>query len=140
MALPSTSAPARRDTQVLCLDPTASLRSPLRQAFRVAISIELQVLRRRGARVRHIGPDTEAAEAMGTEAVHRALVRFELGEEAQPAEVDSQHGNALGRRQPPAREKGTVTAKSHDQHRVRKTCRYGFDRTVTLRLPSLDTA
>jgi NTE family protein len=61
------AAPARRDTQVLCLDPTASLRSPLRQAFRVAISVELQILRRRGARVRHVGPDAEAAEAMGTD-------------------------------------------------------------------------
>jgi NTE family protein len=61
------AAPARRDTQVLCVDPTASLRSPLRQAFRVAISVELQVLRRRGARVRHVGPDAEAAEAMGTD-------------------------------------------------------------------------
>jgi NTE family protein len=61
------AAPARRDTEVLCLDPTASLRSPLRQAFRVAISVELQVLRRRGARVRHVGPDAEAAAAMGTD-------------------------------------------------------------------------
>jgi NTE family protein len=61
------AAPARRDTEVLCLDPTASLRSPLRQAFRVAIAVELQVLRGRGARVRHVGPDAEAAEAMGTD-------------------------------------------------------------------------
>jgi NTE family protein len=61
------AAPAQRDTEVLCLDPTASLRSPLRQAFRVAISVELQILRRRGARVRHVGPDAEAAEAMGTD-------------------------------------------------------------------------
>jgi NTE family protein len=61
------AAPARRDTEVLCLDPTASLRSPLRQAFRVAISVELQILRRRGARVRHVGPDAEAAEAMGSD-------------------------------------------------------------------------
>ncbi len=61
------AAPARRDTQVLCLDPTASLRSALRQAFRVAISVELQVLRRRGARVLHVGPDDEAAQAMGTD-------------------------------------------------------------------------
>jgi NTE family protein len=61
------AAPARRLTEVLCLDPTASLRSPLRQAFRVAISVELQILRRRGARVRHVGPDAEAAEAMGTD-------------------------------------------------------------------------
>jgi NTE family protein len=61
------AAPARRLTEVLCLDPTASLRSPLRQAFRVAISVELQILRRRGSRVRHVGPDAEAAEAMGTD-------------------------------------------------------------------------
>jgi NTE family protein len=61
------AAPARRQTEVLCLDPTASLRSPLRQAFRVAISVELQILRRRGAHVRHVGPDAEAAEAMGTD-------------------------------------------------------------------------
>lgn len=61
------AAPARRDTEVLCLDPTASLRSVVRQAFRVAIAVELQVLRRRGARVRHVGPDAEAAEAMGTD-------------------------------------------------------------------------
>ena len=59
------AAPARRDTEVLCLDPTASLRSPLRQAFRVAIAVELQVLRRRGARVRHVGPDAEAARGDG---------------------------------------------------------------------------
>ena len=61
------AAPARRQTEVLCLDPTASLRSPMRQAFRVAISVELQVLRRRGARVRHVGPDEEASAAMGTD-------------------------------------------------------------------------
>ena len=61
------AAPARRETEVLCLDPTASLSSPLRQAFRVAISVELQILRRRGARVRQVGPDAEAAEAMGTD-------------------------------------------------------------------------
>ena len=61
------AAPAGRLTEVLCLDPTASLRSPLRQAFRVAISVELQILRRRGTRVRHVGPDDEAAAAMGTD-------------------------------------------------------------------------
>jgi NTE family protein len=61
------AAPAGRQTEVLCLDPTASLSSPLRQAFRVAISVELQILRRRGARVRHIGPDADAAAAMGTD-------------------------------------------------------------------------
>ena len=33
----------------------------------MAISVELQVLRRRGARVLHVGPDAEAAQAMGTD-------------------------------------------------------------------------
>jgi NTE family protein len=61
------AAPARRDTQVLCLDPTARLSSPFRQAFRVAVAVELQILRGRGARVQHVTPDDEAAEAMGTE-------------------------------------------------------------------------
>ena len=59
------AAPARRDTEVLCLDPTAALRSPIRQAFRVAIAVELQILRVRGARVRHVVPDNGAAIEMG---------------------------------------------------------------------------
>ena len=59
------AAPARRDTQVLCLDPTAALRSAVRQALRVAVEVELQILRARGARVDHVTPDDEAAEAMG---------------------------------------------------------------------------
>jgi NTE family protein len=61
------AAPARRDTRVLCLDPTASLTSALRQALRVAVAVELQILRGRGARVDHVTPDDEAAGAMGTE-------------------------------------------------------------------------
>ncbi len=59
------AAPARRDTEVLCLDPTAALSSPIRYAFRVAIAVELQILRARGARVRHLVPDDAAADAMG---------------------------------------------------------------------------
>ena len=35
------------------------------QVFRVAVAVELQVLRARGARVRHVGPDDAAAAAMG---------------------------------------------------------------------------
>jgi NTE family protein len=61
------AAPARRDTQVLCLDPTAGLRTPLRRAFGVAVALELQILRMRGARVRRITPDAEAAAEMGTD-------------------------------------------------------------------------
>jgi NTE family protein len=77
-------APAGRDTQILCLDPTASLgpgagpMGALRQAFRVAAALELQVLRGRGARVRHVAPDDDATREMGhdfmaTEPVGRAL-------------------------------------------------------------------
>jgi NTE family protein len=77
-------APAGRDSQVLCLDPTASLGpgagplGALRQAFRVAAALELQVLRGRGARVRHVAPDPDAAREMGqdfmaTEPAGRAL-------------------------------------------------------------------
>jgi NTE family protein len=65
------AAPARRDTEVLCLDPTAALRTPVRQAFRVAVAVEQQILRARGARVRHIGPDEAAAAAMGEDFMAR---------------------------------------------------------------------
>jgi NTE family protein len=61
------AAPAGRDTQVLCLRPTAALTSALGQALRVAVAIELQILRGRGARVLHVTPDEQAAEAMGSD-------------------------------------------------------------------------
>jgi NTE family protein len=60
-----------RDTHVLCLDPTAGLggdarrAAAVRGAFRVASELEIQGLRRRGARVVHVAPDGEAAAAMG---------------------------------------------------------------------------
>ena len=66
------AAPAGRDTQVLCLDTIAGLRTPprgpmaaVRAASRVAVELELQLLRRRGARVTHVAPDGPAAEAIG---------------------------------------------------------------------------
>jgi NTE family protein len=71
------AAPARRDTEVLCLDPTAALHSPIRQAFRVAIAVELQILRARGTRVRHVVPDDASAAAMGDD--------FMAGGQAGPA-------------------------------------------------------
>jgi NTE family protein len=65
-------APAGRDTEVLCLSVTASLAmsvaSPLaalRAASRANEAVETLALRRRGASVRTIGPDPEAAEAIG---------------------------------------------------------------------------
>jgi NTE family protein len=67
------AAPAGRDTQVLCLDTIAGLdprtrkMAAMRGAFRVAAELETQILRRRGARVRHIGPDEPAMRAIGTD-------------------------------------------------------------------------
>ncbi len=65
-------APAGRESDVLCLDPTAglgpatgSVMGAMSQAFRLTTAVEIQVLRGRGARVRHIGPDREAGELMG---------------------------------------------------------------------------
>jgi NTE family protein len=66
------AAPAGRDTQVLCLDTIAGLDprtrrvAAVRGAFRAAAELEIQILRRRCARVRHIGPDAAAANAIGT--------------------------------------------------------------------------
>jgi NTE family protein len=68
------AAPARRDTEVLCLDPTAVLPSPVRRALRVAVAVELQVLRLRGARVRHVVPDEDAAAAMGADFMAQAPI------------------------------------------------------------------
>jgi NTE family protein len=64
------AAPAARDAQVLCLSPTAGAVGPnvwgaLRAAGRTAAGVEAAQLRSRGARVRIIGPDAGAAEAMG---------------------------------------------------------------------------
>jgi NTE family protein len=64
------AAPARRGTQVLCLVPTASLpaaRSPagaLRAFSTTAVAAETLALRARGAKVRTIAPDPDAAAAM----------------------------------------------------------------------------
>jgi NTE family protein len=59
------AAPARRDTEVLCLDPTAASRARWRRAFAAALAIEHQMLRVRGARVRHVVPDAPSTAAIG---------------------------------------------------------------------------
>jgi NTE family protein len=64
------AAPAGRDAQVLCLSPTAGAVGPsvwgaLRAAGRTAAGVESARLRSRGARVRIVGPDHAAADAMG---------------------------------------------------------------------------
>jgi NTE family protein len=58
------ATPARRGTEVLCLNPTAALR-PLSTVSNAAALTESLALKARGARVRTIRPDREAAEAMG---------------------------------------------------------------------------
>jgi NTE family protein len=74
------ATPARRGTEVLCLNPTASL-APGRSAFRAlralsrsAAATETLALRARGATVRTIGPDPRAAEAMGVNLMDRGRV------------------------------------------------------------------
>jgi NTE family protein len=62
-----------RGSEVLCLSvlegaPLASVPGPLaalRAGARVATAVEAQALRRRGARVRVVGPDRDAVEAIG---------------------------------------------------------------------------
>ncbi len=58
------AAPAGRGDDVLCLNPTHSIPA-VRVVSRAAVAAETLVLRRRGARVRVIGPDAACAEAMG---------------------------------------------------------------------------
>jgi NTE family protein len=66
------TAPAGRDSQVLCLSVTASLHLAMGSAFgalrgvaRAGEAVETLALRRRGASVRTIGPDAEAAAELG---------------------------------------------------------------------------
>jgi NTE family protein len=77
-------APAGRATEVLCLAPTGGLVDlrgligAARAAGRSAAAMEALTLRRRGARVRIIGPDREAAEAMGENLMDQGQVRDTL--------------------------------------------------------------
>jgi len=72
--------PARRGTDVLCLNPTASLPATrsvfgaLRAFSRSAALAETLALRARGASVRTIAPDALAAEAMGVNLMARGPV------------------------------------------------------------------
>jgi NTE family protein len=58
------AAPAGRDTHILFLHPTAALRQAWARAFHLATELELQSLRRRGAQVLHVAPDTPASAAI----------------------------------------------------------------------------
>ncbi len=74
------ATPARRGTEVLCLNPTASLPATrsafgaLRAFSRSAALAETLALRARGASVRTIAPDAGAAEAMGVNLMDRGRV------------------------------------------------------------------
>jgi NTE family protein len=65
------AAPVGLDTHVLCLNPTAGINGPhtlvgvARRLARSAVSVEALALRRRGAVVRTVAPDTESSAAMG---------------------------------------------------------------------------
>jgi NTE family protein len=71
------AAPAGRDTHVLCLNPTASLvgshsvLAMVRNVASSAVSLEALALRRRGAAVQSVAPNTECAAAMGTNFMDR---------------------------------------------------------------------
>ena len=64
------ATPARRGSEVLCLNPTAALR-PISRVSNAAALAESLALKARGARVRTVRPDPEAAEAMGTNFMDR---------------------------------------------------------------------
>ncbi|QEC49178.1 patatin-like phospholipase family protein [Baekduia soli] len=80
------AAPTGRGTHVLCLDPARAFggedrrAAALRGALRLATASELQVLRRRGTRVLHLGPDPAAARAMGTTLMSPARAGAALAE------------------------------------------------------------
>jgi NTE family protein len=69
------AAPARQDTRVLCLCPTASPHGPLpfaiRAASRAATLVEAAVITGRGGRAQLIAPDRHAAGAIGTRLMGR---------------------------------------------------------------------
>jgi NTE family protein len=71
------TAPAGRETHVLCLNPagnligTNSLLGVVRNVARSAVSLESMTLRRRGAAVQTIAPNVESAAAMGTNFMDR---------------------------------------------------------------------
>ena len=64
------ATPARRGIEVLCLNPTAAVR-PLSSVANAAALAESLALKARGARVRTLRPDRDAAEAMGSNLMDR---------------------------------------------------------------------
>jgi NTE family protein len=83
------AVPARRGTEVLCLNPTATLR-PLSSVSNAAALAESLALKARGARVRTIRPDPGAVEAMGRNFMDRSRAPAALA-------AGYAQGRALGR-------------------------------------------
>jgi NTE family protein len=71
------AAPAGRDTEVLCLHPTANITGSepmlamIRTLGRSAVSVEAAALRTRGARVKWVAPDVACASEMGSNFMDR---------------------------------------------------------------------
>lgn len=71
------AAPAGLHSHVLCLNPTAniagthSMLALIRSVARSAVSVEALVLRRRGAAVQTVAPNSDCAAAMGTNFMDR---------------------------------------------------------------------
>jgi NTE family protein len=71
------AAPAGRQTEILCLNPTASLPGSanalavIRRVSRTAVSLEALALRRRGVSIQMVGPNVESAATMGTNFMER---------------------------------------------------------------------
>lgn len=91
------TAPAGRDSDVLCLNPSGSravdvrsLGGLARAGLAVAADVEALALRGRGAEVRVVGPDAEAANLMGTNFMDPRPARRVL-------EAGYRQGLALGR-------------------------------------------
>ena len=70
------AAPAGRETKILCLVPTAlpGAMAPLRAFSLTAVVAETLALRHRGAEVRTVVPDDDAAAAMGSDLMDRGRV------------------------------------------------------------------
>jgi NTE family protein len=89
-------APAGRDTHVLCLNPTAGITGThpvitvARRIARSAAGLEAASLRRRGAIVRTIVPDAQAAGTMGSDFM-------DSGQRAEVLATGYRQGLTLGR-------------------------------------------
>jgi NTE family protein len=94
------AAPAGARTEVLCVTPTggaaipSSLWKAIRTAGRTATEAEAAALRRRGANVHVLGPDKQAAEAMGDDFMSSETVAAALREGFRQGRALARNGRA----------------------------------------------